>query len=297
MIKDYLRETFEPTILYGLLCGLLGLVAAYRYNPIGFSLALGVLAAVGVMIAQISVNVLDDYVDFKSGLDSETDKTPFSGGSTLGKALKPKYVLVIGIAALLIALAIGVYLVTVVPNPILMLMLFGGAVVILYARFITHIPFLAEPATAASFVLAGVGTFILAYNGTGWTAMLPVALLIFLAAGIQPAMALTVNEVPDRIPDRKFGRRSGIVMVRTNRGAALFYSVFYAVAYGALLYGVLTSALPVQFLIALMMLVPNYIVVKGILEYKNAKGFVKTMAFNALMTMAFILLLLILFAV
>ncbi len=297
MIKDYLRETFEPTILYGLLCALVGLVAAYHYNPTGFGLALGALAAVGVMIAQISVNVLDDYVDFKSGLDSETDKTPFSGGSSLGDALRPKYVLTIGIAALLIALAIGVYLVTVVPNPILILMLFGGAVVILYARFITHIPFLAEPATAASFVLAGVGTFILAYNGAGWSVMLPVALLVFLAAGIQPAIALMVNEVPDRAPDKRFGRRSGIVMMRTNRGAAVFYSMFYAVVYGALLYGVLTSALPVQFLIALIMLVPNYIVVKGILGYKNAKGFVKTMAFNVLMTLAFILLLLILFVI
>ncbi len=39
------------------------------------------LALLGAFLAHISVNTLNEYFDFKSGLDLETIKTPFSGGS------------------------------------------------------------------------------------------------------------------------------------------------------------------------------------------------------------------------
>ena len=39
------------------------------------------LIVIGALCAHISVNTLNEYVDFKSGLDLITIKTPFSGGS------------------------------------------------------------------------------------------------------------------------------------------------------------------------------------------------------------------------
>ena len=39
------------------------------------------LVFIGGLGAHITVNVFNEYFDFKSGLDSKTERTPFSGGS------------------------------------------------------------------------------------------------------------------------------------------------------------------------------------------------------------------------
>ena len=40
-----------------------------------------ILVMIGAVSAHISVNALNEYHDFRSGLDFRTEKTPFSGGS------------------------------------------------------------------------------------------------------------------------------------------------------------------------------------------------------------------------
>ncbi len=39
------------------------------------------LVLLGAVAAHIAVNSLNEYLDFKSGLDERTHRTPFSGGS------------------------------------------------------------------------------------------------------------------------------------------------------------------------------------------------------------------------
>ncbi len=61
-------------------CVLLGLgTAAWTNVPIN-AVHL-VLIFIGALAAHISVNALNEYFDFKSGLDLRTMRTPFSGGS------------------------------------------------------------------------------------------------------------------------------------------------------------------------------------------------------------------------
>ena len=43
-------------------------------------LVYAVLAFIGLLLAHISVNTLNDYFDYRSGIDLETRRTPFSGG-------------------------------------------------------------------------------------------------------------------------------------------------------------------------------------------------------------------------
>ena len=80
-IKHYIIEVFEPTLFFGLLAALLGVAASWHYGTLKFSD--GILAVIGIILAQIAVNLIDDYTDFSSGLDSDTEKTKFSGGSVL----------------------------------------------------------------------------------------------------------------------------------------------------------------------------------------------------------------------
>ena len=76
-----------------------------------FNLVHGTLTLIGIVCIHASVNVLNDYFDFKSGIDTATTPTPFSGGSRVlpENLLTPRSVLIGGIILLAIGSLIGLY--------------------------------------------------------------------------------------------------------------------------------------------------------------------------------------------
>jgi 1,4-dihydroxy-2-naphthoate octaprenyltransferase len=78
-LKVWFREAVEPSLLMSFLLVSLGTAVAARDGF--FNLTYYVLAIIGVTLAQNAVNVLNDYYDYKTGVDAATLKTPFSGGS------------------------------------------------------------------------------------------------------------------------------------------------------------------------------------------------------------------------
>lgn len=74
-----------------------------------------ILVVIGALSAHVSVNMLNEYQDFCSGLDFNTVRTEFSGGSgTLPKAPElAKLVKYAAISALVLTIAIGCYFVVV----------------------------------------------------------------------------------------------------------------------------------------------------------------------------------------
>ncbi len=295
MIRDYVQEVFEPTLLYGVLAGAVGILAAHHFAPSGLTLWYGIIAIIGVVLSQIAVNLIDDYFDFRTGLDKATNKSKFGGGKLTKDTVNPTVVLTVAIISLLVGLSIGAFLLYAVGTIILVPMIFGLITVVFYPRFLTHIPFLAEPLCAASFAIVALATFVVVLGAGHALPLLWTASLVFVPAGLQAGAALTINEMPDRIPDRKFGRRSGVVMVGTNVGVTLMYLLIYILSYGLLLYGVVSNALPTSFLLMFVMLLPNYLILKGILGYKDAGKHRKTIALSALTTLVYMLLLALLF--
>jgi len=49
----------------------------------GFHLGWALLVCLGLLLAHASSDVLNDYFDFRTGIDLVTRRTPFSGGSGL----------------------------------------------------------------------------------------------------------------------------------------------------------------------------------------------------------------------
>ncbi|MBC8429355.1 MAG: prenyltransferase, partial [Dehalococcoidia bacterium] len=78
-----------------------------------FHLGYALLAFIGLLLCHISVNVLNDYFDYRSGIDLEVKRTPFSGGSGILPAtlLKPRQVFWFGLVSFLLAVPIGIYFV------------------------------------------------------------------------------------------------------------------------------------------------------------------------------------------
>jgi 1,4-dihydroxy-2-naphthoate octaprenyltransferase len=276
MIKWYLQEAIEPVLLCSTFCGLLGVFAAFYYGNVNW--LLGILAVIGSIFAQISVDLLDDYFDYNSGLDKETVKTPFSGGSELMAKhnVKPFNVLLIGLFAAAVSTVIGIYLASLYPI-IIPLIIIGAVTVVFYAPVITKIPFLAEPLTMVNFVLIAVGTFIVAH---GSTAGLNHAIYAFVAAGILPGLALLVNIVPDIKVDKKFGRRTGVVLIENKKNVSYYYLFYQVLSYASILIGVAVGALPVFFLLVLLTVPMTFRVFSGISKYKDPISFQECMALN-----------------
>jgi 1,4-dihydroxy-2-naphthoate octaprenyltransferase len=76
-ITQSMRLPFLVLTFVSVFLGACIVIASQR----GVNLLFLFLALVGGLLAHISVNTLNEHVDFKSGLDYLTKKTPFSGGS------------------------------------------------------------------------------------------------------------------------------------------------------------------------------------------------------------------------
>lgn len=163
------------------------------------------LVLAGALLAHASVNLLNEYEDFRSGLDLRTVRTPFSGGSGILPA-HPEVAaltLVAGVLTLAATAFIGLYFVSVHGTGLLPLGLAGLALIVGYTRWVTRHPFLCLLAPGVGFgPLMVVGTaFVLTghYSGTAWAASL---VPLFLVSGL-----LLLNQFPDVEADREAGRR------------------------------------------------------------------------------------------
>ena len=108
-LKTWFLETRPQFLILTPLCVLVG-VAAAQYDDVPFRPLHFFLALLGALLAHVSVNVLNDYFDYKSGIDLATQRTPFSGGSGILPAglLKPYQVYLFGLLSLIAVGAIGI---------------------------------------------------------------------------------------------------------------------------------------------------------------------------------------------
>jgi 1,4-dihydroxy-2-naphthoate octaprenyltransferase len=135
-LKIWFLETRPQFLLLTVALVFLGTSIAWYDGA--FHLGHALLAFLGLLLCHISVNVLNDYFDYRSGVDLLAQRTPFSGGSGILPAdlLKPNQVLWFGLVCFLLALPIGVYFVIVKGWLLLPLLLVGAASILLYTPFI-----------------------------------------------------------------------------------------------------------------------------------------------------------------
>jgi 1,4-dihydroxy-2-naphthoate octaprenyltransferase len=210
-----------------------------------------ILAFVGAVAAHISVNTLNEYFDFKSGLDLSTRRTPFSGGSgTLSE--KPEVapsVLGIGLIALALAALIGLYFLFVWGLGLLPLGLVGLVVIVAYTPWITRSPLLCLIAPGLGFgTLMVLGTDYVLTGSYSWAAFFASLVPFFLVNNL-----LLLNQFPDVEADEGVGRRHYPIAVG-RRASSLIYGAFLLLTYLSIVAGVVLGYLPVASLLGLVTL-------------------------------------------
>jgi 1,4-dihydroxy-2-naphthoate octaprenyltransferase len=245
LIKVWAGQIRAPFLALSVVLVLIGGAVAVQngvFNGLRFALAM-----LGVVLAHMAVNLVNELHDHATGIDQHTRRTPFSGGSgTLQRGdLKPREVLYVTAAVLLVALLIGIVLTLLSGWPLMIFILLGGLATVFYT---SHLARWAIGELAAGICL---GTFVVL--GTYFCqAETLTAEVIWLSVppGILTALLLFLNEFPDLEADRKGGRRHLVIVLGRER-AAIVYAAALIVMYAVLVVGVVTGLFPLPVLMAL----------------------------------------------
>ncbi|HCO96841.1 MAG TPA: hypothetical protein DIU00_23360 [Phycisphaerales bacterium] len=245
-LKIWLLETRPQFLLLSVTLVLLGTAIARHEGC--FDLLRFVLTLIGLLLAHTSVNVLNDYFDYKSGIDLETTRTPFSGGSGVlpGGLLKPEGVYIYGVGCLMAALAIGIYLTFISGWQLLPLILLGGPVIYFYTSHLTK--------WLAGEFWAGLGLGTLPVLGTYFVQTghySAEAVVASIAPGFLTANLLLLNEFPDVEADKKGGRYN-LVIVLGPKTAGRLYAGLMVMTYLCIIVGVASKLMPPAALIGLV---------------------------------------------
>ena len=227
------------------------------------------LVLTGALLAHISVNTLNEYLDFKSGLDSITTRTPFSGGSGALPA-HPEMagtVIAVGIASLLATIMLGLFFAWKYGFGILPLGVAGVALIVFYTGWINKSPFLCLLAPGAGFgffMVAGT-QYVLEghYNPASW---LIAAVPFFLVNNL-----LLLNQYPDIQADASTGRNHFPIAYGIQASNRV-YATFVIATAAAVLFCILTGYLPETSLAALLPLPLAFFALDGAMKYGKDIG-------------------------
>ncbi|KGJ98424.1 prenyltransferase [Thalassotalea sp. ND16A] len=266
--KAVLLSMRLPFLLLTPVCILLGasvvIASPEKLNFLSLSLAF-----VGALLAHISVNTLNEFFDFNSGLDLITKRTGFSGGSG-GLPQQPelsKHVLMLAVICLFLVVLIGGYFYSRYGAEILPVGILGLLIVVTYTQLINKSPLLCLIAPGLGFgFLMVVGTqFVLV--GQYWASSLLIAVIPFFLVN----NLLLLNQYPDIEADRKVGRKHFPITYGVKQSTRV-YGVFSLASMLAIVIYVSFGYLPELSLIALIPMPLALFSYSGALKYKQAIG-------------------------
>ncbi len=278
-VKALFRETRPQFLILSLVLSFLGTSVAWYSGYFDFGSA--ILATIGLLLAHVSVNVLNDYFDYESGLDLNTSRTPFSGGSGIlpAKVLRPKQVLWFGVLCFLLIVPIGIYFVLAKGLLLLPLLLVAAACIIFYTPFLLKTRYPEWVAGLGLGTLPILGTYFV--QGTAYT--LP-AIVASIPSGILVHNLLLLNEFPDVEADREAGRKT-LPIIAGRRRAGVVYSALTLAVYIWIVGGVALSLMPVFSLLALLTLPLAIKSIRGALRPEKADMFMPAMASNVMVVL------------
>lgn len=257
-----------PFLILTPICVFLG-VSTVIANQTNINLLLLALALLGALFAHVSVNTLNEYFDYKSGLDLTTTRTRFSGGSG-ALPQNPEMlgaVFAVGIASLIATLMIGGFYIWKHGIGIVPIGIAGLALIVTYTGWINKHPFLCliAPGIGFGFLMVVGAQFVLEgeYTLLSWlVAVVP----FFLVNNL-----LLLNQYPDIQADVNVGRNHFPIAYGINR-SNMVYGLFALATTAAIVGYVLTGHLPTLSLIALIPMPLTFFSLYGAIKHGETIG-------------------------
>jgi 1,4-dihydroxy-2-naphthoate octaprenyltransferase len=283
--RIWLIEIRPRFLLISMALALLGTSIAWRNGFFNFRYA--VLAFIGLILWQVSVQVLNDYFDYKSGVDLKTRRTPFTGGSGILPAhlLRPESVLKFGLLNFALAVPIWVYLIIVKGLLLLPVISVGAVCVLIYTPFLTRWK-LGELSSALGLGILPTLMFYFVQTG-GYSVE---AVVAAIPAGMIIFDVHLLNEFPDVEADKTGGDKTlPIIMGRPK--AAWLYLAGTGIVYAWSVVWATAGVMPLSTLISLVTIPLALWAIKGALSYSANANFTLALWANALFGLFTVILL------
>ncbi len=282
----FFKEMRPQFLILTPVCYLVGLGTAsyvlggFERIPSGYA----ILAFIGALFSHIAVNVLNDYFDFRSGLDLRTRLTPFSGGSGIlpQGLMSPRGVFAMGITSLLIVTAIGLYFLKVRGWGLLPLGLIGMLIIVIYSPFVTKTPALCLLTPGLGFgPLMVMGTHFVLTGRYDW-----VSFAASMVPGFLVSNLLLINQFPDVEADRSVKRRH-LPIVIGREASSYVYALIALSAFCWVLTATILGLFPLESLLALLPLPLAMVTIRGVMRNAdNLNALIPFLGKNVIYTLA-----------
>ena len=246
MISVWLRVIRVRFLLASIIAVSVGLALHWSQNGSIDYLDL-ILTFAGVMALHASVDLLNDYWDFKRGIDTKTTRTKMSGGTGVlpEGLLKPSSVYRAGVAFLIIGSLIGSYFV--MTHGILIAIILGFAILSIYFYSTKIVDSgLGEFFVAVKGSMIVIGTFFIQSGEVNIE-----SILAGIVIGTLSSLVLFIASFPDHDADKSKGRKTLVIVVGKKKAIKLFW-IFPLISYVVIAIGVSVSLFPVLSLITLL---------------------------------------------
>jgi len=245
MIKVWLRAVRIRFLLASIISVCLGLaINSWQNNTIDIGFA--ALTFVGVAALHASVDLLNDYWDYKRQIDTDTQRTKFSGGTGVlpEGLLKPQQVYRAGMLMLIIGSAVGAFFIF--ERGITIAAILGFAIVSIYF-YSTRIvdSGLGEVFVAIKGAMIVLGTYFVQSSH-----ITSEPIIAGIVSGVLSSTVLFVNSFPDYDADKKHGRKTLVIVLGKDKASSTIW-VFHGIIYGIIVAGVVSGIFPIVSLMTL----------------------------------------------
>ena len=263
MILVWLRVIRIRFLLASVIAVSVGLALQWNQNH-SIDIFSSILTFVGVAALHASVDLLNDYWDFKRGIDTQTKRTKMSGGTGVlpERLLSPSSVHKAGIGFLIIGGSIGTYFVIIDGITIAVILVFAILSIYFYSTKIVDSG-LAEFFVAVKGTMIVLGTFFIQSNQITIDAIFGGVLV-----GVLSSLVLFIASFPDYDADKSKGRKT-LVIVCGKKNSTLIFWVFPIVFTFFLIYGVYEELFPISSGLALLPLPLAISAGLGLKKYYN----------------------------
>ncbi len=245
MISVWLRVIRVRFLLASIIAVSAGLAITW-WNTSSITIFDAILTICGVLALHASVDLLNDYWDFKRGIDTTTHRTKMSGGSGVlpEGLLKPAQVYAAGIAFLIIGTAIGIYFIA--TDGIVIGIILAFAVISIYFYSTKIVDWgLAEVFVAIKGSMIVMGTYFVQTSQ-----ITEQSVLAGIVIGVLSSLVLFITSFPDHDADKAKGRKTLVISLGMQKACSILW-IFPAITYGITIIAVVFEIFPVFCLIIL----------------------------------------------
>ncbi|MGQ0377183.1 MAG: prenyltransferase [Nitrososphaerota archaeon] len=248
MLSAWIRVIRIRFLLSSVIAVSVGLaIIWWQTNQIDFLHA--ILTFGGVLALHASVDLLNDYWDFKRGIDLQTQRTKISGGTGVlpEGLLEPSQVYKAGILFLILGSLVGSYFIIIDGIIIAILLAFAVLSIYFYSTKIVDSG-LAEFFVAVKGTVIVLGTYFIQSSQITTTSIMG-----GIAIGVLSSLVLFITSFPDHDADKAKGRRTLVILLGKKKATSVYW-IFPTICYSMIGIGVALEAFPISCLLVFLTL-------------------------------------------